>query len=420
MHIVFVHRGMFPERVGGTYTYLYDLGSRLAARGHEIDVIASTREPDAGPPYEVEGMTVHTYSFRKVNPLYSTMQHMDNTLRLFRTVAERRNVDVLSIHDSHLGLKLARSRDAASVCQIPTYHAPSFIEYRLETKWMLEEETSALKRAALRASSPPLEQMQRRFERGVLEKARGILVLSEFVKGNIEAHFPSVDASKVRIIPSGVDTERFSPPEDRGEVRRALGIGENEIHLVTTRKLVPRMGLENLLRALPVVRESGAPDAASVTLTICGRGRLQPRLESIIDELGLGAVVKLAGHVSDDDLVRYYQASDLFVLPTAYLEGFGISTIEALSTNTPVVGTPAGATPEILGLIDQRLLSEDTSAVAIADAIVGWLSWRVEDEGSTRYRDQVLELYAWDRVVDQVEGFYAELSGSSGGQQDVV
>ena len=100
MHIVFVHRGMFPERVGGTYTYLHDLGSRLAAKGHEIDVIASTREPDPGPPYEVEGMKVHRYSFRKVNPVYSTMQHMGNTLRLYRDIAERRKVDVLSIHEA--------------------------------------------------------------------------------------------------------------------------------------------------------------------------------------------------------------------------------------------------------------------------------------------------------------------------------
>ena len=112
--------------------------------------------------------------------------------------------------------------------------------------------------------------------------------------------------------------------------------------------------------------------------------------------------------MSDEDLIRYYQAADLFVLPTEAMEGFGISTVEALSTNVPVVGTPAGATPEILSRIDERLLTRDTSHEAIADAVISWLSWRADDAGTMRYRDEVLSLYTWDGVTSQLETYYEE------------
>lgn len=133
-----------------------------------------------------------------------------------------------------------------------------------------------------------------------------------------------------------------------------------------------------------------------------------PVLRSLAAELGIADAVTLAGRVTDDDLVRHYQASDLFILPTAAMEGFGISTVEALSTNLPVVGTPAGATPEILRAIDEALLTRDTSADAIADAVTAWLGRREQESGTNRYRQEVLTKYSWDHVTDLMEDYYEE------------
>jgi glycosyltransferase involved in cell wall biosynthesis len=408
MHIVCVHRGVYPERIGGTYSYIHELYRRLAARGHEVDIIASTREGRAGPPRDYEGMRLHLYAYRRLNPIASTLQHLRNTSRIYAGVAAERPVDVLSIHESQLGYRLARSRAGKAVCQIPTFHAPVFLEFRFNTAWEVAQESSPARRAVRRLTEPPLERWQRRFEAGVLAAAAGVVVLSEYTRRHIETHFPSVDLGKVRIIPSGVDTERFRPTEDRAALRKALGIDPNAIRLVTTRKLAPRMGLENLVRAMPAVLEAAAARGLTLGLTICGSGTLEPVLKALIKDLGIAESVWLAGRVSDDDLVRQYQAADLFVLPTAAMEGFGISTVEALSTNLPVIGTPAGATPEILAPIDARLLTDDTSMGAIARGIIAWLAWRDEDAGATRYRDAVLSRYTWGSVADRVEEYYRE------------
>ena len=69
-------------------------------------------------------------------------------------------------------------------------------------------------------------------------------------------------------------------------------------------------------------------------------------------QLGLDKHVTFLGFVPDADLPRYYQAADVFVLPTRELEGFGLVTAEALACGTPVLGTPVGATPELLEPLD--------------------------------------------------------------------
>ena len=408
MHIVMVHRGMPPERIGGTYSYIYELGRGLAARGHRVDIIASTKASDVDTVTELEGMTVHSYVFRRLNPVYSTLQHLANTYRIFRELHKADPVDVLSIHESQLGYKLARSALGRTVCQVCTFHAPAFLEFRLNTDWRINAEPSAIKRFAIRASEPPLEYWQRRFENGVLNAADGIVVLSKYSRGHIENSFPSVDIGKVAIVPSGVDVDRFHPADDRRAVREKLGLDPDALHLITVRNLSPRMGLENLVRAMPAILGSEAASGPKIVLSVVGGGVLREPLERLAAELGVAHSVRFAGRLSDEDLTRYYQAVDLFVLPTEAMEGFGISTVEALSTNVPVVGTPAGATPEILLRIDERLLTRDTSHEAIADAVISWLSWRADDAGTTRYRDEVLSLYTWDGVTSQLETYYEE------------
>lgn len=409
MHVVCVHRGVYPERVGGTYSYIHELYRRLAARGHDVDVIASTQRSSAPPPFDLEGLRIHAYAYRRVNPVASALQHLRNIQLICEQIAADRSIDILTIHDALVGPRLAQSPLGRSVCQLPTFHAPAFLEFRYNTAWEIKLERSPIRRLFMRSTEPFYEYWQRRFQTDVLRAADGIVVLSEYSRGHIETEFPSVDISKVVIIPSGVDTERFKPAADRDEVRADLGLERDALYLVTVRNLSPRMGLENLVDAMPQVLGAAVERELDVRLLVCGEGRLRRSLEEQISGLGLSDSVTLLGRISDEDLRRYYQASDLFVLPTAAMEGFGIVTVEALSANLPVVGTPAGATSEILAPIDQRLVTTDTSPEAIADGIISWFSRHEQDRATSRYRDEVLGKYSWERVTERVERYYEEM-----------
>ena len=69
----------------------------------------------------------------------------------------------------------------------------------------------------------------------------------------------------------------------------------------------------------------------------------------------------------------YYAAADIFIMPTKFIEGFGIATVEALAAGLPVFGTPVGGTTEILESIDSTLIFKSTDSQAMAEKIEWFL-----------------------------------------------
>jgi glycosyltransferase involved in cell wall biosynthesis len=130
------------------------------------------------------------------------------------------------------------------------------------------------------------------------------------------------------------------------------------------RRLEPRMGIEQLLQAVRLVRAG-----LDVRLAVVGSGSLMQPLQAAAAALGIGDVVDFRGRVPDAEVVDWYRAADLFLLPTIAYEGFGMVTVEALSAGTPVVGTPVGATPELLEPLDPRLIAARADAEGLAEAI---------------------------------------------------
>ena len=176
-------------------------------------------------------------------------------------------------------------------------------------------------------------------------------------------------------------------------MRERLGIPTDTLLLLSVRRLEPRMGLEELLLATRRL-----VDSRKVTLALVGSGSLLQQLHRLCEELGLEGTVRFAGRAADHEVVDWYQAADLFVLPTAAYEGFGMVTAEALACGTPVVGTPVGANPELLNPLDPRLVSRGNDAVSLAKAISGALDTATPDL-RRRCRDYAVKRFDWERVI---------------------
>jgi glycosyltransferase involved in cell wall biosynthesis len=205
-------------------------------------------------------------------------------------------------------------------------------------------------------------------ERIILDRAEIVITRSVFSRNQVEGIY-HVPPYKIRLIPLGVDVARFQP-SDIALARDKLGLPQDKRILLTVRRLVKRMGLENLLEAMKIL----VNERSDVLLLIGGDGYLKESLARQIQALGLSEYVHLLGFIPENMLPVYYQAADLFVLPSTDLEGFGLVILEALASGVPVVGTPVGAIPEVLGEIDPDLVSIDTSPKSLAKAIIENLS----------------------------------------------
>ncbi|MEP6889411.1 MAG: glycosyltransferase, partial [Nitrospirota bacterium] len=232
----------------------------------------------------------------------------------------------------------------------------------------------------------------------------------------------------ITVVPGAADPAMFYPPQDRNEIRRELKLPENRTVLFTVRNLVPRMGLEHLLEAMTMLGE----EQRDLLLLIGGDGQLRSRLEEHIFSKGLHDAVRLLGFVPEDQLAKYYQASDLVVMPTLQLEGFGLVTVEALACGTPVMGTPVGAIPEVLSTVDPMFVAEGTDAASLAKTLrLILMRFRSQpgerERWATKGRAMVEQRYNWvahtadlDRLFVRLSKNRSALSRESAGAKKVI
>jgi phosphatidylinositol alpha-1,6-mannosyltransferase len=176
----------------------------------------------------------------------------------------------------------------------------------------------------------------------------------------------------VVVVPPGVDTERFVPlaAEQRTAVRRRFGIAPESTVVVSVSRLVPRKGMDVLIRAAARL----APIHPELEVVIGGSGRDLPRLERLVAELA--APVRLIGRVDDDELPGLYGAADIFAMDCRNRwfgleqEGFGIVFLEAAACGVPqVAGHSGGAAEAVLHGETGLIVDDPRSVAALSDAL---------------------------------------------------
>lgn len=202
-------------------------------------------------------------------------------------------------------------------------------------------------------------------EWSVYRGASRLIVLSRAFGGVLHESY-GVPEDRIRVVPGCVDVSLYDTPITKEAARTMLGISNSRRHLFCIRRLVSRMGLEDLIDAMFVVRQS-VPD---VMLTIAGKGPLESSLRERIKARGLEQHVNLAGFVPDDALPIWYRAAELTVVPTVSLEGFGLTTVESLASGTPVLVTPVGGLPEAVAPLSTDLVLPSGGFHALGSGIV--------------------------------------------------
>ena len=102
-----------------------------------------------------------------------------------------------------------------------------------------------------------------------------------------------------------------------------------------------------------------------------------------------------------------YSAADVSVVPTVALEGFGLVTVEALASGTPVLGTSVGGTREILERLNPKLMFESVEPAVLAAKIADALSGRLLLPSRTECR-KFAEQYEWQTVMPRILSVFDE------------
>ncbi|HEV7404009.1 MAG TPA: glycosyltransferase family 4 protein [Chthoniobacteraceae bacterium] len=242
----------------------------------------------------------------------------------------------------------------------------------------------------------------RLIERRVYRRADRIITLSAAFRDLVCTRY-GVDRARVRVVAGAADLGRYLQAPPREAARAKLGLPHDRIIAVSVRRLARRMGLELLIDAVQLVRQSHP----ELLLLIGGKGPLRGELEERIRRADLGEHVRMLGFVPEEDLPALYAAADFSVVPTIALEGFGLVTVESLASGTPVLGTPVGATPEILNSLDARLVFEAPTSEAMARKLRDVLQATIKLPTREECRAHV-QRYGWPSVVPKILDVYRE------------
>lgn len=221
-------------------------------------------------------------------------------------------------------------------------------------------------------------------------------------------------AGQSLVLPFGVDTERFSPPDHR---RPGPGGGDGTVRLLAVGSLIRVKGFDLLLRAVAGL-VGRHPD---LRLRVVGDGPERQALEALAVGLGLGGVVTWSGWVDHGELPQAYRDADLMVSASLH-EVHGVACLEAMASGLPVVGADVGVLPELLEASAAGIIYPAGDGAALAGALEMALGNRERWPAmGAAGRDAVCRCAAQDRVVrlwrDTVE--HRLLNGGAGGPQVV-
>ncbi len=160
------------------------------------------------------------------------------------------------------------------------------------------------------------------------------------------------DPEKVKVIPAGIDVERFHPDGGDGGVRERLGIDEDEFVILSVAALRWEKGVHDLVHAVKKLVDDRDCRDRRVRLVLAGSGPEQDRLRALADRTGLGNRVIMT-RFDYDEIPAAYRAADVFALASTarpgWLEQFAYVLPEALASGRPVVATQSGSIPEVVG-----------------------------------------------------------------------
>ncbi|MDQ3098185.1 MAG: glycosyltransferase family 4 protein [bacterium] len=176
--------------------------------------------------------------------------------------------------------------------------------------------------------------------------------------------------SKTELVKLGVAADKIVPytywinqeifsPKDKIESKQKLMWNINQSHVLFVGRIFEKKGINELLEAAQLLR-----DNPEIKIHIAGTGPLEEKVREAAQK---NTNINFIGKIVNTDLPKYYQAADVFIIPSTHEEGAGRVIMEALSCGTPVIGSNRGGIPEILDSSVGEFV--DVSAKNIVNAI---------------------------------------------------
>ena len=251
--------------------------------------------------------------------------------------------------------------------------------------------------------------------RSIGRHASMLTAASDWARRKLEPAFGWQDRH-MRVLPSGIDTERFHPAVSDAVVRERHALGSRPVVCCVSR-LVPRKGQDMLIRALPAIARQ-VPD---VRLLIVGIGPYEAALRRLAATAGVSDRVVFAGAASYEELAAYFRAGDVFAMPCRVrwfgfdIEALGAVFLQGAAVGRPVIAGATGGAPETVIHGKTGLAVNPTRPEPLVEAITPLLLDPARAAAMGRAGAEWMHAeWSWDHMAGRLKGMLGEITGRSG------
>ncbi|MDX8381755.1 MAG: glycosyltransferase family 4 protein [Ghiorsea sp.] len=228
----------------------------------------------------------------------------------------------------------------------------------------------------------------RKLEAKVYKSAHNLMGLSKFTQDRMTKFF-AIPAYGCVVNPAAAEPYQGLTVDMRETTRDELSWQQPVV--CTLRNLVPRTGVDLMIQAAAIVKTT-RPD---VRFIIMGDGALRSSMEKLASDLNVADTIEFTGFLPEVEVQKRLLASDIFMLPTRALEGFGLVTLEANAWGTPVLATPIAANKELVPTIIHNQLAENASPLALAEKVLWMIDTPLSAAQRQRTREDSFRQYNW-------------------------
>lgn len=243
--------------------------------------------------------------------------------------------------------------------------------------------------------------LAKRIKAEVNASAHAFMAVTECAASSLVLEGAPID--RIRVIPFGIDLNRFSPLVSREESRRLFALEPADTLVLFVGRLAYSKGIIPLLYAFKRLVDE---PIKHVQLAIAGDGPLFAECRKLVAALGLQDCVRFLGRVPYEKIPILHSTADIFVLPSVptryWQEQFGMVLAEAMASEKAIIATSSGSIPEVVG--DAALLVPPGDHFALWKA----LSTLVRDaelrsELGSRAKSRAVERYDHLKVAAQID-----------------
>ena len=313
---------------GGLNVYVLQTAKYLSSKGYNVDIFTRAHSPQDQHVINVSD-TVRVIHV-EAGSHASLKSEMPDLISCFQE-----NLDLFKL-DHNINYELIHSH----------YWLSGQVGLYLSKRWEIPHVTTfhTLALTKLQARIGEIEpEIRGLTESKISQDVDAVIVSTSEEKRALERLY-NVRPDRIEVVTAGVDLDKFHPL-DKDSARKTIGISETKI-ILSVGRIDPLKGVDILIKAISMMDNT----ADTKVLIVGGEQESGDELNKLINlsnKLGLNDVLRFEGVVNQDMLPIYYNASDIFVMPS-YYESFGLVALEAMACGVPVVASRVGGPKSLI------------------------------------------------------------------------